>query len=159
MTDDSVSEDRLRDDLTVDRRLHPVVFLGGLVFGAGLALSRMVRPEVVLSFLRLEDLGLLFVMGGAAVVTGGTIAVATRLDRTAPLTGRPYTRRLKSMDRNVLVGGAIFGVGWGISGVCPGAAFASLGVGNWPILAAIAGMVVGAYLQAAVWPLIAPDGE
>ncbi|AWB27186.1 DUF6691 family protein [Halococcoides cellulosivorans] len=136
-----------------DRRL-PVVFVGGLIFGAGLAISRMVRPEVVLSFLRLEDLGLLFVMGGAAVVTGVVIALATRSGRTAPLTGRPYTRRLKSMDRNVLLGGAIFGVGWGISGVCPGAAIASVGVGNWPILAAIAGMLAGAYLQAALWPLL-----
>jgi hypothetical protein len=101
----------------------------------------------VLNFLQFEDFGLIFVMGGAAVVTGTIFAVATNVLDSAPLTGRPYTRRLKSFDRNVLIGGSIFGVGWGISGICPGAAYASLGVGNYPILFALAGMFLGAYLQ------------
>jgi len=128
----------------------PLILAGGLVFGFGLAYSGMARPEVVIHFFQFRDLGLLFVMGGAAVVTGVTFAVGTRLLDHAPLTGRPYTRRLKSFDRNVLVGGAIFGVGWGVSGVCPGGAYASLGVGNVPILWAIAGMFGGAYLQGLV---------
>ncbi|ADJ13985.1 YeeE/YedE family protein [Halalkalicoccus jeotgali] len=125
----------------------PVIYLGGLIFGFGLAISGMAKPEVVLDFLQFEDFGLLFVMGGAAVVTGITFAVATRhLDR-APLTGETYRRRLKSFDRNVVVGGSIFGVGWGVSGICPGAAYASVGIGNYPILWAIAGMFLGAYAQ------------
>ncbi|MFB6080297.1 MAG: DUF6691 family protein [Haloferacaceae archaeon] len=123
------------------------IYAGGLVFGFGLAISGMARPEVVLDFLQFDDLGLLLVMGGAAVVTGITFAVATRsLDR-APLTGREYVRRLKSFDRNVLIGGGIFGVGWGLSGICPGAAYASIGIGNYPILWALAGMFLGAYVQ------------
>ena len=125
----------------------PLVFVGGLIFGAGLALSRMTRPEVVLDFLQLQDLGLLFVMGGAAVTTGIVFGLATRFGGRAPLTGRGYARRLKSFDRNVLVGGAVFGGGWGLSGICPGAAYASLGTGNWPILWALAGMFIGAYAQ------------
>lgn len=124
-----------------------VVLVGGLVFGFGLALSNMHRPEVVLDFLQLEDLGLLFVMGGAAAVTGVVFTIAARSGRRAPLTGRAYGRRLKSMDRNVLVGGGIFGVGWGLSGICPGAAYASVGVGNLPILWGIGGMFLGAYVQ------------
>ena len=125
----------------------PLIFIGGLIFGFGLGFSQMARPEIVLDFLQFDDLGLLFVMGGAAVVTGVTFTVATRwLDR-APLTGDTYTRRLKSFDRNVLVGGGIFGVGWGLSGICPGAAYASLGIGNFPILWGIAGMFLGAYGQ------------
>ncbi|MGM0591441.1 MAG: YeeE/YedE family protein [Halobacteriota archaeon] len=125
----------------------PTVFLGGLLFGFGLGFSHMARPEVVLHFLQLVDLGLVFVMGGAAVVAGLTFAAATRwLDR-APLTGDVYGRRLKTMDRNVLVGGSIFGVGWGLSGICPGAAYASVGIGNVPILWGIAGMFLGAYAQ------------
>jgi hypothetical protein len=134
-----------------DRDVRPLVFVGGLVFGFGLALGGMTRPEVVLDFLQFEDFGLLLVMGGAAVVTGLTFAVATRTDLVyggrAPLTGREYARRLKSFDRNVVAGGAVFGVGWGLSGICPGAAYASLGVGNYPILWAVAGMFAGAYLQ------------
>ncbi len=125
----------------------PLILLGGLIFGFGLGFSQMAKPEVVLRFLQFEDFGLLFVMGGAAVVTGTTFAVATRLSGRAPLTGREYTRRLKSFDKNVLTGGVIFGVGWGISGICPGAAYASLGLGNYLILYAIGGMFAGAYLQ------------
>lgn len=124
-----------------------VVYLGGLLFGVGLALSQMARPEVVLDFLQLEDFGLLFVMGGGAIVTGIGIGVATRLDMTAPLTGAQYRRRLRSMDRDVLAGGMIFGVGWGLSGICPGAAYASVGIGNYPILVAIGAMFVGAYAK------------
>ncbi len=125
----------------------PLIFIGGLIFGFGLGFSHMARPEVVLNFLQFEDFGLLFVMGGAAVVTGIAFATLPRLRDRAPLTGDPYGRRLKSFDRNVLLGGAIFGVGWGLSGICPGAAYASLGVGNVTILWAIAGMFVGAYAQ------------
>ncbi|MFB6085244.1 MAG: DUF6691 family protein [Halodesulfurarchaeum sp.] len=124
-----------------------VIYLGGLLFGVGLAASQMARPEVVLSFLQLEDFGLLFVMGGGAIVTGLTIGVGTRLDRTAPLTGATYTRRLRSMDNDVLLGGVLFGVGWGLSGICPGAAYASVGIGNYPILVAIAAMLAGAYAK------------
>ncbi|MDZ7700984.1 MAG: DUF6691 family protein [Halobacteriales archaeon] len=122
-----------------------VVFAGGLVFGLGLAVSQMVRPEVVLTFLRLEDLGLLLVMGGASVTLGVGLRVVPALAEQAPITGALYGRRHRTLDRNVLVGGAVFGAGWGLSGVCPGAAYASLGVGNWPILWAVAGMFVGAY--------------
>ncbi|MFW5911132.1 MAG: DUF6691 family protein [Halolamina sp.] len=125
----------------------PLVLLGGLVFGVGLAVSRMARPEVVLDFLQFEDFGLLFVMGGAALVVAPVFHVKTRRGGRAPLTDRVYELRRKTMDRNVLFGGVVFGVGWGISGICPGAAYASVGIGNWPILAGIAGMFVGAYAQ------------
>lgn len=137
----------------------PVIYLGGLVFGLGLAISGMARPEVVLDFLQFEDFGLLFVMGGAAVVSGITFAVATRYLGTAPLTAREYTRRVKELDQNVVVGGVIFGVGWGVSGICPGAAYASFGIGNYPILWAIAGMFLGAYAQGYGRSLIDSDGS
>jgi hypothetical protein len=125
----------------------PVVFAGGLIFGVGLALSEMAKPEVVLNFLQFEDFGLLLVMGGAAVTAGVIFAIAEWRGGNAPLTGQNYARRLKSFDRDVLVGGTVFGVGWGLSGICPGAAYASLGIGNVAILWAIAGMFLGAYAQ------------
>ena len=125
----------------------PLILVGGLVFGFGLAYSHMARPEVVLDFLQFEDFGLVFVMFGGAAVTGVTFILAPRLLGRAPLTGDRFERRLKPFDRNVLVGGAVFGVGWGLSGICPGAAYASLGIGNVTILWALAGMFVGAYLQ------------
>lgn len=134
-------------DNTDHQFFFPLVFLGGLLFGLGLGLSHMARPEVVLDFLQFTDFGLVFVMFGAAIVSGLSFAVVPRLRSRAPFTGDAYGRRLKSMDRNVLVGGGIFGVGWGLSGICPGAAYASLGIGNVTILWAIVGMFVGAYLQ------------
>jgi uncharacterized membrane protein YedE/YeeE len=142
-----VSEDAGNDR---DLAFQAVVLAGGLVFGAGLAVSGMARPEVVLDFLQFEDFGLLFVMGGAAAVSGAAFVVGTTFLGDAPLTGREYARRVKGLDRNVLVGGAVFGVGWGVSGICPGAAYASLGVGNLPILWAVAGMFLGAYAQGVV---------
>lgn len=125
----------------------PLTLLGGLVFGFGLAFSHMARPEVVLDFLQFEDFGLLFVMFGAAVITGITFGIVPRVLGDAPLTGIRYGRRLKSFDNNVMIGGGIFGVGWGISGICPGAAYASLGIGNVTMLWGIGGMLVGAYIQ------------
>jgi uncharacterized membrane protein YedE/YeeE len=125
----------------------PAIFVGGLLFGFGLGFSHMARPEVVLNFLQLEDLGLLFVMFGAALVSAIAFTALPRIRERAPLRDNPYERRLKVFDRNVVVGGAIFGVGWGLSGICPGAAYASLGVGNVTILWALAGMFIGAYAQ------------
>ncbi len=123
------------------------IYIGGLIFGVGLAVSGMTRPEVVLDFLQFEDFGLLFVMGGAAAVTGITFTIATQFFDQAPLTTTKYTRRVRELDRNVVIGGSIFGVGWGISGICPGAAYASVGIGNYPILWAVLGMFLGAYAQ------------
>lgn len=135
----------------------PVIALGGLIEGFGLAYSQMARPEIVLSFLQLEDLGLLLVMVGAALVIGVAIFVGTAFLDRAPLTGDRYTRRVRSMDKYVLVGGATFGVGWGLSGMCPGACYASLGIGNYQILWGIAGMFIGAYAQGYWWTLRAGD--
>ena len=128
----------------------PLVLVGGVIFGFGLGFSHMARPEVVINFLTFEDFGLLFVMFGGSIVAGLAFWIVPELRSNAPLTGRQYGRRLKSFDRNVLIGGSIFGVGWGLAGICPGAAYASLGVGNWPILYAIGGMFIGAYVQG-VW--------
>ncbi|NUB93563.1 YeeE/YedE family protein [Haloterrigena sp. SYSU A121-1] len=128
----------------------PLILVGGLLFGFGLAYSHMARPEVVLDFLQFDDFGLLFVMFGAAIVSGIAFAAMPRIRDSAPLTGDVYSRRLKPFDRNVLIGGGIFGVGWGLSGICPGAAYASLGIGNVTILWALVGMFAGAYLQG-VW--------
>jgi uncharacterized membrane protein YedE/YeeE len=58
-----------------------------------------------------------------------------------------FAQRVASLDRNTLLGAAIFGLGWGICGVCPGPAIAGLGVGNLDMLWALGGMLVGAYAQ------------
>jgi uncharacterized protein len=125
---------------------HIVVYLGGILFGFGLAYSGMTKQEIVLAFLRLEDLGLIFVMGGAATLTFIAINVIPGFMKT-PLLGGEFKPRVSTLTRNTLIGAAIFGVGWGISGQCPGSAIASLGIGNWPVSLGIACMFIGAYLR------------
>lgn len=135
----------------------PVVIVSGLLFGFGLGYSQMARPEIVLSFVQLWDLGLLFVMGGAVAVVAPVVFVASRSNSRAPLTDRSYVRRTKALDSNVLLGGVLFGVGWGLSGICPGAAYASVGIGNYPMVWGIAGMFIGAYGQGVLRSLSRSD--
>lgn len=123
-----------------------VALVAGVVFGFGLAYSSMVRPEVILSFLRFQDFGLLFVLGGAVVVTTLAYAILPRV-MAKPLFGAAFGKHPSAMTKGTIGGAALFGVGWGLSGVCPGPAIAGLGVGNWPLLISIAGMLAGAYVQ------------
>jgi len=122
------------------------VLAGGTLFGFGLALATMISPEVVLSFLRLRDFGLLLVLGGAAFVTLLAYQLAPRLMRK-PLLEPHFDTHPARLDRDTLVGAAIFGAGWGLCGVCPGPVIAGLGAGNWPLLIALAGIALGAYVQ------------
>lgn len=122
------------------------VLIAGILFGFGLSLATMIRPEVVLSFLRFQDFGLLMVLGGAATVTGVCYQLAPRLMQK-PLFEPSFGQHSARMDANTLGGAALFGIGWGLSGVCPGPAIASLGAGNWQALYAVAGMFAGAYVQ------------
>jgi uncharacterized protein len=125
------------------------VLAGGALFGFWLALSTMIQPEVVLSFLRLQDFGLLLVLGGAAGVALVAYQFAPRVMRD-PLFALQFGVHPSEMNRDTLAGAAIFGVGWGLSGVCPGPAIAGLGAGNWPLLSTLAGIIAGAYLHGLV---------
>lgn len=123
-----------------------VVLAGGVLFGFGLALSTMIRPEIVLGFLRFQDFGLLLVLGGAASVAALAYQLAPRLMRR-PVLADGFAAHPSAMNRDTLAGAAIFGVGWGLSGVCPGPAIAGLGAGNWPLLLALGGIAGGAYVH------------
>jgi len=114
-----------------------IFWFGGLLFGAGLALSGLTEQEVVLGFLRLDDLGMGVTMAAALLVTLPIYRLCERHGDRLPADIRPRH----------IVGGAIFGLGWGLSGVCPGSAIASLGTGNWPIVAGVVGLLAGAYLH------------
>jgi uncharacterized membrane protein YedE/YeeE len=123
-----------------------IVLLGGVLFGFGLAYSGMTKQEIVLSFLKLDDLGLIFVMGGAALVAFFAINIVPRYLKKPPF-GDQFKPRKAVMSRNVVLGAIIFGIGWGISGQCPGSAIASLGTGNLPILIGLVTIFVGAYIR------------
>lgn len=108
-----------------------VALVSGLVFGLGLIVSGMVNPAKILSFLDLAgrwDPSLAFVMAGAIAVCVPAFAVARR--RTVSLLGAQMqlpTARL--IDRRVVFGSAVFGIGWGIAGFCPGPGLVALGMG------------------------------
>jgi uncharacterized membrane protein YedE/YeeE len=123
-----------------------IVLACGALFGFGLSVSTMVRPEVVLDFLLFRDLGLLLVLGGAVVVALLFYQLAPRLLKK-PVLEPAFGKHPAVLNARTLIGAAIFGAGWGLCGVCPGPAIAGLGVGNWPLLIALAGIFAGAYVQ------------
>jgi len=118
----------------------------GALFGFGLSFSTMIRPEVVLSFLRFQDFGLMLVMGGAVLVVLLTYKLAPRLLQR-PLLDDHFHEHPSVWNSDTAVGAALFGVGWGLCGVCPGPAIAGLGAGNSSLLWALAGIALGALVQ------------
>lgn len=120
-------------------------FLAGLVFGLGLILSGMSDPSKVLGFLDLAGLwnpSLAFVMGGAIMVAVAAFALAKRRQTTwlglpilLPAAGTP--------DRRLVIGSLLFGVGWGLAGICPGPALVLAGAGVTKGLIFLAAMLAG----------------
>lgn len=117
----------------------------GAVFGLGLAIAQMIDPRKVLNFLDLAgawDASLLFVLGGAVVVAAIGFHFVLRVPAPV-LDGHFHISKRSVIDAPLLAGAALFGVGWGISGYCPGPAIASLGFGNveawWFVPAMLAG--------------------
>lgn len=119
--------------------------LAGLVFGLGLIVSGMANPAKVLGFLDVTgnwDPSLAFVMGGAIAV--GIVAFAVAGRRTASLLGAEM--RLPSarhIDRRLVAGSLLFGIGWGVAGFCPGPGLVSLGMGEVKALVFVAAMLAG----------------
>jgi uncharacterized membrane protein YedE/YeeE len=122
-----------------------VEFLVGLVFGLGLILAGMTDPGKVVAFLDLAgawDPSLALVMGGAIAVSVFGFAFAKR--RTAALLGGPMLLpQSNRIDRAVVTGSLVFGVGWGIAGFCPGPAVVAAGAGHWQALLFVAAMLAG----------------
>ncbi|GJD37326.1 DUF6691 family protein [Methylobacterium aerolatum] len=117
----------------------------GLLFGAGLALSGMMDPEKVLGFLDLVgawDPSLAFVLGGAVGVSALGYALKARMDRPA-LADRFAVPTNRSVDARLIGGAALFGIGWGLAGFCPGPALAGLTLGLPQVALFVAAMLAG----------------
>jgi len=126
-----------------------VAFLVGLLFGLGLILSGMTDPGKVQGFLDLAgawDPSLAFVMGGAILVGLGAFALARRRT-TAFLGGAMHLPSNRTIDRPLVVGSLVFGIGWGLAGFCPGPALVSLGAGHWQALLFTVAMLAGMALH------------
>ena len=122
-----------------------VSLLSGLLFGAGLVVSDMIRPAKVLNFLDLFgdwDPSLALVMAAALTVTA--IGYRFVLARARPLYDhRFHLPTARRVDRRLLAGAAVFGLGWGLGGYCPGPALAGLGNLADGTLVFVAALVVG----------------
>ncbi|MES2785990.1 MAG: DUF6691 family protein [Pseudomonadota bacterium] len=119
--------------------------LAGLVFGIGLIISGMADPAKVQGFLDLAgawDPSLAFVMGGAIAV--GVIAFAVARRRSVSLLGAamrlPHSREI---DRRLVGGSVLFGIGWGVAGFCPGPGLVALGMGEMKAVVFVAAMLAG----------------
>ncbi|MEE2929829.1 MAG: DUF6691 family protein [Pseudomonadota bacterium] len=119
--------------------------VAGLIFGLGLTISEMVNPAKVLAFLDLFgnwDPSLAFVMGGALIVT----AVGYRLawTRPKPVFGERFqVPGNRQIDTKLALGAILFGIGWGLVGLCPGPAISALTFGGAPVLVFLAAMGAG----------------
>ncbi len=117
----------------------------GLLFGLGLIVSGMANPEKVLGFLDIAGLwdpSLAFVMGGAIIV--GLLAFTVARKRTLSFLG--FNMRVPGhshIDKRLVIGGLLFGIGWGIAGICPGPGLVALGAGEIKAVVFVASMVAG----------------
>jgi uncharacterized protein len=119
--------------------------LSGLIFGLGLIAGGMTDPAKVKGFLDLFgawDPSLALVMGGAIAV--GVVAFAAARRRTVSWTGVPMEMpNNTTIDGRLLVGGALFGIGWGVAGFCPGPALVAASTGSTSALMFVAAMLTG----------------
>ena len=119
--------------------------LAGLVFGLGLIVSGMANPAKVLGFLDLGgawDPSLALVMAGAVGV--GTVAFAFTRRRTLSLLGDKMTLPTsREIDRRLVVGSLLFGIGWGVAGFCPGPGLVGMGMGEVKAMVFVAAMLAG----------------
>ncbi|MBJ7312211.1 DUF6691 family protein [Rugamonas sp. CCM 8940] len=126
--------------------------LAGLVFGWGLIVSGMANPAKVLGFLDLAggwDPSLMLVMGGAIGVGVIAFALARRRSRTW-LGAEIKLPTAQAIDRRLIVGSSLFGIGWGIAGICPGPALVGVGMGLPKMLLFVGAMLAGMLLFEAI---------
>lgn len=122
-------------------------YLIGLIFGVGISISGMANPAKVLNFFDIAgtwDPSLVFVMGGAVVVAFFGYRIVLR--RPAPvLDAKFHLPDNPRIDARLLGGSALFGIGWGIAGFCPGGALPALGTGQIDVFVFVAALIAGIF--------------
>ena len=125
----------------------------GAIFGLGIAISGMANPAKVLNFFDVAgswDPSLIFVMGGALITTAiGYLVVFGA--REKPVFDADFHLPInKTIDARLIGGSAVFGIGWGIAGFCPGGAIPALGFGGLPVIAFVGAMIIGIVLARSI---------
>ncbi|MEO5667229.1 MAG: DUF6691 family protein [Bdellovibrionota bacterium] len=132
-----------------------VSLVSGLIFALGLSLSGMIRPEKVRAFLAFGrpewDVSLAFVMVSAIIVYAICYALVKQKKRT--LTGTAFSEpAAKSVDRRLVIGMVIFGIGWGLIGLCPGPAFVRIAWMDAPLASFLVMMLIGFEIEKRIVP-------
>lgn len=124
-----------------------VAFLVGLLFAIGMGISGMTQPQKVIGFLELGpgwDPSLMFVMGGALIVH--TLSYRLIRGRKSPLLDTQWhVPQSKEITKPLIIGSALFGLGWGLGGYCPGPGIASVGAGQMTALVFVIAMLAGMF--------------
>ena len=126
--------------------------LSGIIFGFGLIISGMTNPEKVIGFLSIADNwdpSLMFVMGGA-IIFAAPFMYLFRSRKTSLLGHELQIPSRKDLDKNLIIGSSLFGIGWGMVGLCPGPAISSLVFLNPISLIFLFSMSVGVVLQKSI---------
>lgn len=127
-----------------------VSLFSGALFGFGLSLSGMADPARVLGFLNLAsghwDPSLVFVLGGAVTVAIVGVALQRQLKRPL-LDGQFHLPANTAIDERLIFGSALFGIGWGLAGFCPGPAVSTLSIGLAPVTLFVVAMAAGMILH------------
>lgn len=135
-------------------------FAFGLIFGAGLVISGMADPNLVKAFLDIAGAwnpALALVMGGAILIAAPCFWLARRRKRS--LIGLPINLPdAQRIDAKLLTGAALFGIGWGLSGICPGPSLVLLGYGARGAFVFVLALIIGAQIAARLGKTAKPDG-
>lgn len=125
-----------------------ISLLVGIIFGIGLILAQMTNPSKIISFLTFGenwDPSLLFVMASAVFISFFAFSLAKKKNKTLLNLDFEIPKR-SDIDSSLIVGSALFGIGWGMVGFCPAPAIVSLAFGNLQTLLFIVTMLIGVYL-------------
>jgi uncharacterized membrane protein YedE/YeeE len=138
-----------------------IIYLVGVVFGTGIVVSGMANPAKVINFFDIAgtwDPSLAFVMGGALIVT--FVGYRVVFGRARPLfEGRFVLPTARNLDARLIGGSAVFGVGWGIAGFCPGGALPALGTGRIEVILFVAALLGGIFAAKFLQNLSRPKAE
>tara|TARA_R110000803_G_scaffold24690_1_gene59296 strand:+ start:96 stop:506 length:411 start_codon:yes stop_codon:yes gene_type:complete len=126
-----------------------VSLISGIIFGVGLTVSQMIDPAKVLGFLNIFgawDPSLAFVMIGALIVSSPFFHLFKNNDKPVFADSFSYSNN-KELNKKLIIGSSLFGAGWGLAGLCPGPAIASLALLNTSSIVFVIAMFVGFYLS------------
>ncbi|MDC1541297.1 YeeE/YedE family protein [Candidatus Pseudothioglobus singularis] len=126
-----------------------ISLVSGIIFGIGLVISGMTNPEKVIGFLSIThnwDASLIFVMGGG-IITAGPFFYLMRNRQTSSLGNQIDLPKKQKLDKKIIIGASLFGVGWGLVGLCPGPAIAAIATFDPIIIMFLLSMAAGVLVK------------